>query len=607
MKFSPRPAARVFLLAGLCLAGLAAAHPAAAQDVLKPGSTVPESAGPLPSLNPPPAAGSPNASTGAAGIITAAPATPTGQNPSIDDGVAAPAPIGNAAGPATPTLNAVLQNNNSLVPFGASLFPAGVVPQSSSAPNPNYIIQPGDTVSIQAYGGVTSSVTAPVDSQGNVFLPSFGPVHVAGIMAANLQATVQQSLAHAFTSNVNVYAVLESETSISVFVAGFVKAPGQYLGSASDSALDFLARAGGVDPARGSYRDIELMRGGVAIENIDLYRFMLAGAQIPLDLHNGDTIFVGKQLPLVAAAGAVRNNYLFELQDPSGAGASLLQLAQPLPSATDALITGTRFGQPYSKYVTVSALPETPLQDQDQVTFVADATPATITVQVQGSRIGPSVLIARNDTTLKTLLAYIHVDPGDAATPSVYIIRPGLAAQQEAAIQAALDRLQKALYYATSVTTGEAQIRATEAQSIQAYINAARSIAPDGVLAVADDNNVQSDIRMENGDIIVIPEKSDTVMVDGEVESPQALKFDPNANRATYIALAGGPTERGQVTRSIIKRLSGRLVLDPDGAIMPGDELIVLPYVETENFVITEDVLSLIYQVAASTYFASKL
>jgi hypothetical protein len=241
------------------------------------------------------------------------------------------------------------------------------------------------------------------------------------------------------------------------------------------------------------------------------------------------------------------------------------------------------------------------------VTFVADATSTTITVQVQGSRIGPSVLIARSDTTLKTLLAYIHVDPQDAATNAVYIIRPGLAAQQYAAIQAALDRLQKALFYATSVTTGEAQIRATEAQSIQDYINAARTIQPDGVLAVDDDNNNQSDIMMENGDIIVIPEKTDTVMVDGEVEDPQALKFDPAATRATYIALAGGPTERGQTTRSIIKRLSGRLVLDPNAPIMPGDELIVLPYVETENFVITEDVLSLIYQVAASTYFASKL
>jgi hypothetical protein len=57
----------------------------------------------------------------------------------------------------------------------------------------------------------------------------------------------------------------------------------------------------------------------------------------------------------------------------------------------------------------------------------------------------------------------------------------------------------------------------------------------------------------------------------------------------------------------VIRRLSGKLVLDPNAPMMPGDELIVLPYVETENFVISQDVLSLIYQVAASTYFASKL
>jgi len=596
-------------LIAACLATLLIAAPAAAQIQFKPQTgSQSDSAGPLASLIPQTGngAGGPIAP---ATITTPQSALPAGQNPAIYNGVPAPAPIGAAGNPngaANPTLNTALQSNNQLTPFGAQLF-TGTTPPSNPAPNPNYIIQPGDTVSIQAYGGVTSQANAPVDTQGNIFLPSFGPVHVAGVMAANLQATVQQELAHAFTNNVNVYAVLEAENAISVYVAGFVKAPGQYLGSASDSALDFLARAGGVDPARGSYRDIELIRAGHPLQTIDLYNFLLSGAAIPSTLHQGDTIFVGKQEPLIAASGAVRNNYLFELPNPDSAGATLISLAQPLPSATNALITGTRDGLPFSKYVAVNQLPTTQLQDQDQVTFVADATPTTITVQVQGSRIGPSVLVARADTTLKTLLAYIHVDPNDAATNSVYIIRPGLAAQQYASIQAALDRLQKALYYATSVTTGEAQIRATEAQSIQAYINAARTIQPDGVLAVDDDNNNQADIRMENGDIIVIPEKTDTVMVDGEVEDPQALKYDPTATRATYIALAGGPTERGQTTRTIIKRLSGRLVLDPNAPVLPGDELIVLPYVETENFVITEDVLSLLYQVAASTYFASKL
>jgi protein involved in polysaccharide export with SLBB domain len=592
-------------IAGAVLLLLGLAAPAAAQVSTSGNSFAnpPANAGPLPSLTP--GANNNNGQPPPATITTQQPATPTGQNPAIYAGVAAPAPIGTGAA-GTPTLNAVLQNTSQLLPFGASLF-TGAPPQSSPAPSPNYIIQPGDTVSIQTYGGVTTQANGPVDTQGNIFLPNFGPVHVAGIMAANLQATVQQTLAHAFTSNVNVYAVLESQSAISIYVAGYVKAPGQYLGSAADSALDFLARAGGVDPSRGSYRNITLIRHNRPVAIIDLYNFLLNGAQIPDTLQSGDTILVGKQEPLIAAGGAVRNNYLFELPDPETAGQSLIQLAQPLPSATNALITGTSDGAPFSHYVTLAQLAQTPLQDQDQVTFVADQPATTITVQVQGSRIGPSVLVANQDTTLKTLLEYIHVDPNDAATKSVYIIRPGLAAQQYQSIQAALDRLQKALYYATSVTTGEAQIRATEAQSIQNYINEARTIQPDGILAVDDDNNNQSDIRMENGDIIVIPEISDTIMVDGEVESPQALKFDPATTRADYIALAGGTTERGQTAKSIIKRLSGRLVLDPNAPLMPGDELIVLPYVETENFVITQDVLSLIYQVAASTYFASKL
>jgi len=590
-------------LAAVCLL-LGLAHNAVAQPAppggLGSGNVSP---GPLPSIVQQSNAASQGANNNA--VLTPQSSLPPGQNPAIYSGVTAPVPIG-SGGPPLPTLNAVQQGTNNLVPFGASLF-TNTNPPSSAAPNPNYVIQPGDNVAINVYGGITSQATAPVDTQGNIFLPSFGPVHVAGVMAANLQAAVQQQLAHAFTGNVSVYAVLESQSSINVYVAGYVKAPGQYEGSASDSALDFLLRAGGVDPVRGSFRDIFLLRGGRELQKIDLYDFLLSGAQIPSTLHDGDTILVGRQEPMIAAQGAVRNNYLFELPGAQAFGESLIQLAQPLPSATDALITGTRGGEPFSHYVTLAELATTALQDQDEVTFVADAAATTITVQVQGSRIGPSVLVADAGATLKTVLQYVHVNPAEAATDSVYIIRPGLAAQQYQAIQSALDQLQQALFYATSLTTGEAQIRATEAQSIQTYINNARTVQPDGVLAVADDNNVQSDVLLENGDIIVIPQKTDTVMVAGEVQSPQALKFDAAATRADYIALAGGATERGQVSRSIIKRLSGRLVLDPNAKVMPGDELIVLPYVETEDFVITQDVLSLIYQVAASTYFASKL
>ncbi len=538
-------------------------------------------------------------------VVTPQPATPAGPNPADYGSAVAPAAIG-AATPAAPTFNAAVQTTAQLPPFGASLF-TNPTPPSNLAPNPGYVIQPGDTVQVQIYGGETAQSSSVVDTQGNVFLPGFGPVHVAGVSAANLQLTVQKEIANAFTSNVSVYAVLQTENSISIFVTGFVKAPGQYLGSASDSVLDFLSRAGGVDPSRGSYRDIEVLRNGRILDQVDLYKFLINGSPLPESLQNGDTILVGKQESMVAVGGTVRNNYLFEVPDELTAGQDVLDFAQPLSAATNVLIKGTRDGQPYSQYVSLNELKQTPLFDQDQLTFITDAPAPTITVQVQGSRIGPSVLVADRDMTLKTLLDYIAVDPKDADTKSIYIVRPGLAAQQYAAIQAALDRLQKSLYYATSVTTGEAQIRASEASQIQDYINAARTIQPDGILVVADDNGKMNDVRLEDGDIITIPESSDTVMVDGEVQSPQALNFDPSLTRAGYINLAGGTTERGRKSMTIIRRLSGRMVIDPNAPIMPGDELVVMPYIESENFVVAQDVLSLIYQVAASTYFASKL
>jgi hypothetical protein len=350
-----------------------------------------------------------------------------------------------------------------------------------------------------------------------------------------------------------------------------------------------------------------VLRNGMVLDHVDLYNFLLDGSDMPDTLRNGDTVLVGRQEPLVAVGGAVRNNYLFEVPSSITAGQDILNFAQPLASATNVLISGTRGGQPYSQYVSLNALQQTPLYDQDQLTFLSDVPAPTITVQVQGSRIGPSVLVADRDSTLKTVLNYIAVDPADADTRSIYIVRPGLAQQQYAAIQAALDRLQKALFYATSVTTGEAQIRASEAAQIQEYINAARLVQPDGILVVADDNGNMNNVRLEDGDIITIPESSDTVMVDGEVEQPQAVNYAVKETRADYIAEAGGTTERGRKSQTIIRRLSGKLVLDPTAPVMPGDELIVLPYVETENFVITQDVLSLLYQVAASTYFASKL
>ncbi|WP_431268725.1 polysaccharide biosynthesis/export family protein [Dankookia sp. P2] len=70
--------------------------------------------------------------------------------------------------------------------FGASLFTREAT-AVSDAPNPNYVIVPGDRVSVRVWGAVEAEVVGQVDPSGMLFLPNIGPIRVAGTRAGDLQ------------------------------------------------------------------------------------------------------------------------------------------------------------------------------------------------------------------------------------------------------------------------------------------------------------------------------------------------------------------------------------------------------------------------------------
>ena len=540
-------------------------------------------------------------------------------------------------GPALQTANGRdvrREANGEPEPFGASLFEnTGPLPPSDSV-NPDYQIQPGDKIGINVLGGATASATADsnpsttsantvgqtsaatlassgsqqqsvqtVDPQGNIFLPEVGAVHVGGVRATALQSVIQAAAGRTFTATVRFYAVLLTTHRVGVFVGGFVQRPGRYAGQAADSVLDYLIRAGGVDPSRGSYRTITVRHGGTDIAHVDLYDFLLTGRLPTPNLREGDTIFVDKQGATVVADGSVRNNYLFELKSPSATGGELVTLARPLPSATDAVISGARDGKPYSQYVSIADLARTAVRDQDRVTFVGDRAATTVRVRVEGSRIGPSVLVLPTNTSLPDAVAKIRTDPALADVKDIYVLRRSVALQQTRVIEEAAERLERALFLARSPTSGVATIRASEATLISSYIQRARRTAPDGRIVVAEDGKL-ADLRLEEDDVIVIPRLSQTVLVSGEVLEPQAILWRPGLKREDYVRLAGGFSERGKRGHFLIRRANGSFILDKDVPLQPGDELVALPYIDVKYFQIGTDVLSLIYQIAIAASVA---
>jgi len=480
--------------------------------------------------------------------------------------------------------------------FGAGLFQTAAT-ASSESPNPNYILTPGDRVTVRVWGAVETEQTGVIDPSGNFFVPNIGPVPLAGTRSGDVQTTVETAVRRLYTQQVQVYATVLSAQRIGVFVTGFVRTPGRFAGSAADSIIDFLVRAGGVDPSRGSFREISILRGGRQAASVDLYRFLLDGRLPALRLQEGDTLVVGRQRALVGATGGVRNNFLFEVPGQIMTGRELIEYARPLPSATNAIIQGSRDGRPFSRYVTLSEMQNVRLNDQDVVTFITDRPTQTVRVTVEGSRVGPSVLVMDRDAQLCNALDYIEVDPVLADTASVYILRASVAAQQTRALAEASDRLERALFLAVSPTQGVAAIRSAEAQQISAYLQRARRTVPEGRVVVFSGGRCNS-IRLEDNDVIVIPERRETVFVTGEVGLSRAVLWREGITVRELIREAGGLTARGDMRSLMIRRASGEVILDPREPPRPGDELIALPRLDPRYLQMATDVMQVLFQAA---------
>lgn len=486
-----------------------------------------------------------------------------------------------------------------LAPFGANLFNGNFAATYSDGMNGDYVIMPGDRIVVRVWGARVYDDVLAVDQRGNIFLPEVGPVRVAGLKQSSLQSTVSRKLASVFTDNVNIYVDLQSFQPVAVYVTGFVQQPGRYAGGPMDSVMSFLDRAGGIVPQSGSFRTIQVKRSGKVITSLDLYDFALNGNLPTLRLKSGDVILVGERGASVAAYGMLRQEARYEFKG-TASGEELLKYGRPLSSATHASVSGIRNGVPFHEYMPLAQFRSMPLSDGDSVEFVNDVRARTIMAGVSGAIRGESRFPVKNSTTLRELLAYVQVDPDLADTDAVYVRRHSVAEQQKAILADSLRRLEQSTLTATSSTAEEAEIRIKEAELVQNFVQRAAQLTPDGVVVVCRGGRI-SDLLLEDGDMVVIPQKSDVVQISGEVLMPKAVTFEPGMKLEDYIKSAGGFSDRADDETVLVARMNGEVGSVLDMGIRPGDRLLVMPRVDTKNLEITKGVTQILYQIAVAT------
>lgn len=422
--------------------------------------------------------------------------------------------------------------------FGKDIFDRASTafdPVTSGPVDPAYRLGVGDQLQLIVTGQVELAYQLSIGRDGTVVIPQVGQISLAGLTldAARqlLRIKMGESYSGLKTGATRLDLTVAQIRSIAVFVIGEVENPGAMQVNALATVFYALAKAGGPTD-RGSFRDIEVRRGGKTIETLDLYDYLLKGdATGDIRLEQGDVIFVPLNERAVAVVGAVRRPRIFELRHNEGFNDLLRYAGGLMPTASTDRVQIDRIlpaaqRQPGFDRVKVDvylhgnldSLSHVTLNDGDIVTVfsIGDLRRNVVTVTGQVFQPGDYELLPK--MTLGQLISDAQGFLPWAIAGQVKVLRP-------------------------IVQTGQSQLVSVDATTEQG-----------------------KQFLLEEFDSVEVLDSrlaypSGTISVAGAVHFPQTRAFADNETLADAIERAGGFLEFAQVV-DVFRRVSGETYSD---------------------------------------------
>jgi polysaccharide biosynthesis/export protein len=199
--------------------------------------------------------------------------------------------------------------------YGYSMFATNVstfAPVDDIPVGPDYVLGPGDDLTINVWGAVDSTLVRTVDRNGRIVLPKVGDLRIWGLTFSQADRLIRDELAR-FFRGFQTSVTMGRLRTVSVHVVGEVCQPGVYTLSSLATVTNALYSAGG--PTKlGSLREVRLLRGNVQVARIDLYDFLQRGDRTrDYRLESGDTVFVPTVGDVVAVSGEVKRPAIYEV------------------------------------------------------------------------------------------------------------------------------------------------------------------------------------------------------------------------------------------------------------------------------------------------------
>ena len=388
-------------------------------------------------------------------------------------------------------------------------------PQMNIATPQNYVLGPGDQLVIDVYGDTQKSMKLEVSPDGDVTVPDYGPVNVAGLSVAAAQSRVRSCLGEYYASS-QVKVSLGQTRTIMVNVMGEVRTPGTYTLSAFATVFHALYMAGGISDL-GTLRNIQVYRQGRLISTVDVYQFILSGRLAGnVRLVDNDVIQVGTYDAIVDITGRVKRPMAYELRDGETL-ATLLKYSGGF--ASDAYKKSLRVLRKNGRMKSVFNV-----EEFDRATFK----------MYDGDEVNVDQIFDRYENMVEIKGA---------------VFRPGMYQLGEK-VSSVRSLIENADGLTEEAMTARAVLRRMKANRTQEVL----SIDLQGIMA-----GTAPDVPLENEDVLFIPTLAEhqnlrTLQIAGEVIFPGTYEYAENMTIEDLILQAGGLTDAASTVNVDVTR-----------------------------------------------------
>ncbi|WP_346238526.1 SLBB domain-containing protein [Niabella insulamsoli] len=410
--------------------------------------------------------------------------------------------------------------------FGAQMFStafSSFEPNMRMATPANYVIGPDDELLLDLTGDNEVSYKLTVSPEGSISVEYIGRIAVGGLTIEQAKSKIKAQMDNTYpslrTGRTQLALNLGNIRSIKVIISGEVMKPGTYTLPSVSSVFNALYNSGGPND-RGSFRNIQVIRGNQVIATVDLYDFLINGIQQGnIRLQDQDVIHIPVYQIHVDVVGEVKRSAIYEIR--------------PDESLVDVL----RYAGGFSDLAYKARVKIVQNTANAQKIVVAPLAEFPNFMPKNGDKVFVDAIFDRFENKVEI--------NGAVSRPGMFEYKPGLTLSQ---------LIQQADGLTPDVFMSRGYIIRVNPDNTNAIVSFDVAEVMKGGAA---------DLALQKDDMVQISSIFDlrdeyTVSIGGEVRKPGAFSFAENMRVEELIQMAGGFKEGGSpMNIEISRRLSG--------------------------------------------------